>query len=109
MFAKLCAVILALGVVACSLLALRQSRLQAASELTQSQLRIQRLDERLWALRSEIASRVAPEALREFVGERSADALRAMVLMPLELPEDEPVRGATGRPRPGERASVRRH
>lgn len=61
MFAKLVVVVIALGACACGLLAMRQSRLQAASELAQVQLRISKLDQELWDLRSEIAGRVTPQ------------------------------------------------
>lgn len=63
MFSKLVFVILSLGVIGCSLLALRQSRLQVASELTQAQLRINAADERLWLLRAKIAQGVTPEQI----------------------------------------------
>ncbi|MDX2147527.1 MAG: hypothetical protein SFZ23_08385 [Planctomycetota bacterium] len=64
MFAKLCVVILGSGVVACSLLALRQQRLQAAHELAEAQLRLRSHDERLWRLRGDIASRTTPDQTR---------------------------------------------
>lgn len=60
MFAKLVAVIFSIGICACALLAMRQSRLQAASEVAQAQLRISELDERLWMLRARIAEGVTP-------------------------------------------------
>jgi len=62
-FAKLVAVVLALGACGSGLLALRQSRLQVASELTAAQLRINAADERLWLLRARIAERVTPERI----------------------------------------------
>lgn len=65
MFAKLCVVILSIGAVACALLALRQSRLQSASELAQTQLRIMKLDQELCTLRARIGERVAPERIQE--------------------------------------------
>ena len=61
MFAKLVAVVVALGACGCTLLALRQSRLQVASEIAQTQIRINQEDERLWVLRARIAERVTPE------------------------------------------------
>jgi hypothetical protein len=70
-FAKLAITIVALGAFACALLAMRQSRLQAASEIAQAQLRIQKLDDELLRTRSEIARRLAPhelEALTRTVG-----------------------------------------
>jgi len=42
------------------LLALRQQRLQVASELAHTQLRIAAADERLWALRNRISESVSP-------------------------------------------------
>lgn len=63
MFAKICCVIVAVGAFGCALLALRQGRLQAASELTQAQLRISKLDHRLWTLRAEIAEATTPTAI----------------------------------------------
>lgn len=63
MFAKICCVIVTVGAFGCALLAMRQGRLQAASELTQTQLRISKLDHRLWALRAEIAAGTTPTAV----------------------------------------------
>jgi hypothetical protein len=63
-FAKLAAIILALGILGCTLLALRQQRLQAAHELAEAQLRIRRSDEQLWLLRAQIAHRLNPENIR---------------------------------------------
>ncbi len=62
MFGKIVALILALGIVACALLAVRQGRIQAFHELTQTRLRIRVQDERLWELRTKIAARVTPPA-----------------------------------------------
>lgn len=65
MHAKIALLVIALGACACTLLAMRQSRLQVASELTQTQLRINAADERLWQLRARIGSEVAPERIEE--------------------------------------------
>ena len=65
MFAKLVAVVVALGACGCTLLALRQSRLQVASEIAQTQIRINQEDERLWVLRARIAERVTPEQVEQ--------------------------------------------
>ncbi len=89
MFAKLVAVILALGIVGCSLLALRQSRLQAASELAQTQLRIGRLDERLWLLRGEIARRVSPEAVEHAAEQMGPTKAMVMEALTVEAPTIE--------------------
>ncbi|MFO0857091.1 MAG: hypothetical protein U0640_07020 [Phycisphaerales bacterium] len=67
MFPKLAALILALGIIGTSLLALRQQRLQAASEAAQAQLRIQKLDEELLTLRAQVASAVTPSAVEKLV------------------------------------------
>lgn len=60
MFAKTCVVIVAVGAFGCALLAMRQARLQAASELTQTQLRISKLDHRLWDRRAKVAEATTP-------------------------------------------------
>jgi hypothetical protein len=66
-FAKLAVTILALGACGCAVLAARQSRLQAAHELAQTQLRIRLLDERLFRLRTEIGYLVRPENVQGMV------------------------------------------
>lgn len=63
MFAKLIAVILAVAIVACSLLAMRQARLQVASELARAQMRIVEQDHKLLKVRSQVAERIRPEAV----------------------------------------------
>ncbi len=63
MFAKLAIIIVAIGLTACGLLAMRQARLQAAHELAQAQLRIAREDERLLTLHAQIAERITPERI----------------------------------------------
>lgn len=65
MFGKLATLVLSIGAIACALLALRQSRLQAASELAQSQLRMAQLDQALGSLKASIAVHVAPERIQE--------------------------------------------
>ena len=104
MFAKLIAVILALGVCGGTLLALRQSRLQVASELAQTQLRIEREDEQLWVLRARIAARVTPSEvermaadvgpLRPLVAPVLAEAKPKPNLKPDSKPESNPTRVA---------------
>lgn len=61
MFAKVAVVIVALGISACSLLALRQARLQAANELAEARLRVRAIDERVSLTRTAIAELVTPE------------------------------------------------
>lgn len=77
MFAKLVAVVVALGACGCTLLALRQSRLQVASEVAQTQIRINQEDERLWVLRARIAERVTPEQVEQMA--RTVGPLRPLV------------------------------
>lgn len=77
MFAKVCAVILAVGVTACGLLALRQARLQAAHELARTQLRIRALDEDLWAMRARIAAKVTPGTIEQMAA--GVGQLRPMI------------------------------
>lgn len=69
MFPKLVAVVVALGACGCTLLALRQSRLQVASEIAQTQIRINQEDERLWVLRAKIAERVTPEQVERMAAD----------------------------------------
>ena len=60
MFWRFTAVVVSVAMSGAWLLALRHNRVQAQSELTQAQLRINRQDERLWLLRANIAQRVTP-------------------------------------------------
>jgi hypothetical protein len=68
-FAKIAAVILALGVCACSLLALRQARLQAANELAEARLRVRAIDERVSLVRAGIAASVVPSEVEHMTAE----------------------------------------
>ena len=83
MFAKLVAVVLVLGACGCALLALRQSRLQVASELAQTQLRIEQEDERLWVLRARIAERVTPEQVEQMASDVPLRSLVEPILIPV--------------------------
>ncbi|USN99607.1 MAG: hypothetical protein H6810_02790 [Phycisphaeraceae bacterium] len=69
MAAKLAVVILAFGLIAAGLLSTRQSRLQAAHEVTAARLRVRAHDERLLKLRAEIAELVTPESVRQMLEE----------------------------------------
>lgn len=98
MFGKLAIMIVALGAFACALLAMRQSRLQAASEIAQAQLRIQKLDDELLRTRSEIARRLAPHELEALT--RTVGPLKPIIVgEPLpsleELEGEQPVQSAT--------------
>lgn len=70
MFAKLIVVIVALALLGCALLGIRQSRMQAAHDLAQTRLKIAEHDAELWMLRARIAERVTPVQIRAM-----ADAL----------------------------------
>jgi len=63
-FAKLVALILVLGLTGSGLLAMRQSRLQAAHELTAARLRLRQHEETLQRVRAMIAERASPAELR---------------------------------------------
>lgn len=84
MFGKCVLVILAVGTTGCALLALRQSRLQAASEMVRIQLGIREQDEELWLLRTQIAERVTPEQVRQMMSDVGP-------LRPLRPPGNETV------------------
>lgn len=62
-FAKLVVLVIGVGGSAVGVLALRQSRLQAAHEAAEARLRMRAHTERTMELRAEIARRVTPEAL----------------------------------------------
>ncbi len=76
MFAKLVALILAFGACGGGLLAMRQSRLQAAHELAEARLRIERHDLRVRELRAQIAERITPERVLEALGEQGVGGMR---------------------------------
>lgn len=84
MFGKIVALILSLGIFACALLAVRQARIQAFHELTQTRLRIRAQDERLWVLRTQIAARVTPEHVHEMAAARRK--LKPMIEVPTPAP-----------------------
>lgn len=64
MFAKAVVLVLALGACGCTLLSMRQARLQAASQLVQIQLKVRQQDEKLWTLRTRIGAAVTPDHVR---------------------------------------------
>lgn len=80
MFAKLVVVVLTIGACACTLLSLRQARLQAAHELTRAQLRVRECDDRLWAMRADIARRVMPDQVRHMAN--ALGSFRPMLPLP---------------------------
>jgi hypothetical protein len=67
MFAKLAVIILSFGLLATTLLANRQQRIEAAKQLAEAQSRLTVHDETLWKLRTEIALRVSPRSVERLV------------------------------------------
>jgi hypothetical protein len=61
---------------------MRTSRLQVASELAQTQLRIDREDERLWILRARIAERITPSEVERLAADIPLRPLIDPVLAP---------------------------
>ncbi len=76
MFAKLVALILGFGACGGGLLAMRQSRLQAAHELAEARLRVERHELRVRELRAQIAERITPERVLEILGADNAALMR---------------------------------
>lgn len=64
MVAKLMAIVLTLAVTAAGLLAIRQQRLQAVSEMAAAIERASALERQTWKVRAGIAGRVSPTALQ---------------------------------------------
>lgn len=95
MFGKIVALILSLGIVACALLAVRQARIQAFHELTQTRLRIKRQDEQILMLRTRIAGLVTPEHVHEMAA--SASTLKPIVESPLPRERPSPLFDDLGR------------
>lgn len=93
MFAKIAAVIVALGVCACTLLALRQARLQAANELAEARLRVRAIDERVSLVRAGIAASVIPSEVEQMT-EAAEDVVGPLV--PLALLDDAPAESHEG-------------
>jgi hypothetical protein len=71
MFPKIAVVIVGIALAASCLLAARQMRTQAAHELAQARLRVMKLDNERWKLRSDIASRITPEHVQEMASHLS--------------------------------------
>lgn len=67
-FSKVAVLVSAGGVIACSLLALRQARLQAFHETAASQLRLQRHEEKVFQYRALIAGEIMPQNVRQIAG-----------------------------------------
>lgn len=93
MFAKLCVLVVSLGVIACLLLGIRQQRVQAAHEAAAAVRRAEQQNREIWKLRSEIAQRVTPTHVQlsasKFGALKPLSAERFEALVRLELEERE--------------------
>lgn len=69
MFVKLIVLIMALGSTGVGVLSVRQSRLVASNEMTQSRLRSRELSQRAMELRAQIAQRISPDQLNLMLDE----------------------------------------
>lgn len=67
MFAKIIALILGIGVLACGVLVQRQQRYELARDISRAHWRMMEQERTLWELRAEIARRTRPEELRAAV------------------------------------------
>ncbi len=68
MFVKLIVLIVALGSTGVGVLSVRQSRLVASNEMTQSRMRSRQLTQRSMELRAEISQRITPDQIRAMLG-----------------------------------------
>ncbi|HYD00322.1 MAG TPA: hypothetical protein VEB22_03780 [Phycisphaerales bacterium] len=80
MFAKLCVLIISAGLLACTLLALRQQRIEAVHQMAKVNLRIMEADRGLARLRTEIAANLEPKRIEELASKLGT--LRAIELAP---------------------------
>ncbi|MBM4101541.1 MAG: hypothetical protein FJ256_04685 [Phycisphaerae bacterium] len=67
MFAKIAAIIIGVGVLACGVLAQRQQRYELARDISRAHWRMLEQERTLWALRTEIARRTSPDDVRTAV------------------------------------------
>jgi hypothetical protein len=67
MVAKLMAIVLTLALTAAGLLAIRQQRLQAVSEMAAAIERASALERQTWKVRASIAGRVSPSTLKALI------------------------------------------
>ncbi|MFK7759309.1 MAG: hypothetical protein AB8C13_05115 [Phycisphaerales bacterium] len=67
MFVKLIILILALGSTGVTVLSVRQSRLVASNEMTQSRMRIRALERTTMDLRAQIASKITPSQIQSLL------------------------------------------
>lgn len=94
--AKLGACVLCGAISAIGLLASRQERVHAASELSDSIQRRAEADRALWELRLEIARRTSPGALQAVIGDDANEIIRDWCPPVYRLANDERPALATG-------------
>ena len=75
MIVKLIVLILELGSTGVGVLSVRQSRLVASNEMTQSRLRSRELSQRSMELRAQIAERITPDEIRAMLGDEFEDSM----------------------------------
>jgi hypothetical protein len=88
-FPKLCVLIISMGAVACTLLALRQQRIEAVHQMAMVNLRIMEADRGVAKLRTEIAANLEPKKIEEIASK--IGALRPIETLPTRpgaLPND---------------------
>ncbi len=85
MFAKLCVLIISMGALACTLLALRQQRIEAVHQMAMVNLRIMEADRGLARLRTDIVANLEPKNIE-------ALASKLGTLRPIEM---HPIRPGT--------------
>lgn len=106
MFWKLSLLVVAMGLTACVLLAVRMLRVQAAHELAAARLRIIDADARLCLLRARIAEHVSPERIAQATSGLGplrpipAEPDLAPASVPTASPEETPDAGPGREPPP---------
>jgi hypothetical protein len=88
-FPKLCVLIISMGAVACTLLALRQQRIEAVHQMAMVNVRIMEADRGLAKLRTEIVANLEPKRIEEVASKLGT--LRPIETVPMRpgvLPND---------------------
>ncbi|MSR45204.1 MAG: hypothetical protein EXS15_07620 [Phycisphaerales bacterium] len=67
MFAKIAAIVVGIGILACGVLVQRQQRYELARDISRAHWRMLEQERTLWSLRAEIARRTRPEEIRTAV------------------------------------------
>ena len=67
MFAKITAIIVGVGILACGVLVQRQQRYELARDISRAHWRMLEQERTLWSLRAEIARRTRPDEIRTAV------------------------------------------